>query len=70
MHFVMTLPNIASDRQIASIAAKEKMWLLPLSPCYSGKDPRQGFIMGFGSMPANQMARSVRKLRTILDSAT
>jgi len=70
MHFVITLPNIASDKEVTERAAKERIWLLPLSTCYSGEKKRQGFILGFGSTPAGQMARAVRKFRAILDSAT
>jgi GntR family transcriptional regulator/MocR family aminotransferase len=70
MHFVITLPNIASDREITAKAANERIWLLPLSTCYSGEKKRQGFILGFGSTPASQMAGAVRKFKAILGSAT
>jgi GntR family transcriptional regulator / MocR family aminotransferase len=68
MHLVITVPNIASDKEIVASAAKERIWLLPLSSCYAGEKKRQGFILGFGSTPAGQMARAVRKFRAILDS--
>jgi DNA-binding transcriptional MocR family regulator len=68
MHLVITLPNIVSDKEITAKAAKERIWLLPLSTCYSGEKKRQGFILGFGSTPAGQMGRAVRKFRAILDS--
>jgi GntR family transcriptional regulator/MocR family aminotransferase len=70
MHLVITLPNIASDKEIVAKAAKERIWLLPLSNCYSGEKKRQGFILGFGSTPPGQMARAVRKFWAILDLAT
>lgn len=69
MHFVITLPDIVSDHEIRVEAAKERIWLLPLSTCYSGERVQQGFILGFGSTPASQMTRAVRKFRTILDAA-
>jgi GntR family transcriptional regulator/MocR family aminotransferase len=70
MHFVITLPDIADDRAIAAKAATERLWLFPLSPCYSGSKTRQGFILGFASTPASQMPRAVRKLQAILPTAT
>lgn len=69
MHLVITLPNISSDREIVARAAKERVWLLPLSRCYSGEKVRQGLILGFASTPAEHMPRAVRKLREILAAA-
>jgi hypothetical protein len=40
---------------------------MPLSPAYVGKKARQGFVLGFGSTPANQIPRAVRKLRAMLN---
>lgn len=70
MHFVITLPNITDDRAIVAKAAKERLWLLPLSRCYSGDKVRQGLILGFASTPSDQIPRAVRKLRAILAPAT
>jgi GntR family transcriptional regulator/MocR family aminotransferase len=66
MHLAVTMKNGISDRTIAARAAAERLWLWPLSPSYLGKAPRQGFVLGFGSVAANQIPRSVRKLRTII----
>jgi GntR family transcriptional regulator/MocR family aminotransferase len=70
MHLTVTLPEGfqggITDVDIASRAAKEKLWLWPLSPCYSNGNPRQGFLLGFGNTPEEQMAAAVRRFRQAL----
>src|ERR1700723_809059 len=49
VHLVI-LPNGSySDLEIAERAARQKLWLWPLSPSYLSEVPRPGFILGFGS---------------------
>ena len=45
LHLVVTLPNGAVDREISERAARENLWVWPLSPCYLNKNPRQGLIL-------------------------
>ncbi|MDQ2844145.1 MAG: PLP-dependent aminotransferase family protein [Acidobacteriota bacterium] len=66
MHLVVTLPKGLQDEEIALRAASQKLWLWPLSPCYLGRNARQGFILGFGSTKAIEMVRAVRRLRSVL----
>jgi GntR family transcriptional regulator / MocR family aminotransferase len=68
MHLAALLPGGVSDLETAERAARLKLWLWPLSPSYLGK-ARQGFILGFGSTPAEEMPRAVRKLRNALTQA-
>jgi GntR family transcriptional regulator / MocR family aminotransferase len=63
MHLVITLPPGLSDQKISASAARENLWLWPLSAAYAGKDVRQGFILGFGSTKADEMIHKVRRLR-------
>jgi GntR family transcriptional regulator/MocR family aminotransferase len=63
MHLVITLPPGLSDQKISANAARENLWLWPLSAAYAGKDIRQGFILGFGSTKADEMIHQVRRLR-------
>jgi len=65
MHLVVTLPAALSDQKISAEAAKEGLWLWPLSTAYAGVKARQGFILGFGSIGAEDMAESVRRLRRL-----
>lgn len=66
MHLAVTLPDAFNDREIASRAAREKVWLWPLSPYYIGKKPRQGLVLGFGSTSASQLPQAVHKLRSLI----
>ena len=65
MHVSVILKGI-SDRDIAERAARQNLWLVPLSRLYVGKATKQGFILGFGSMPVEEIPKAVRKLRTLL----
>jgi GntR family transcriptional regulator/MocR family aminotransferase len=66
MHLAVTLPKGFRDQELAVHAAHEKLWLTPLSPAYIGETSRQGFILGFGSTPAEGMPKAVRRLKTLL----
>jgi len=63
MHLVVTLPPGMSDRKISACAAREGLWLWPLSAAYAGANARQGFILGFGGTKVDEMPHQVRRLR-------
>jgi GntR family transcriptional regulator / MocR family aminotransferase len=67
MHLAVMLPEGWRDREIAAAAARERLWLWPLSPCYMGERPRPGLVLGFGSVAAQEVPRAARKLRSILE---
>ncbi len=69
MHMTVTLPEGFHDREIATRAAQEKLWLWPLSPSYIGATPKQGFVLGFGSTPTNQIHEAVYHLRKVLSAS-
>ena len=67
MHLAVILPNGSrSDLEIAERAARQNLWLWPLSPSYLGKVPRPGFILGFGSTAVGDIPPAVRKLGRLL----
>jgi GntR family transcriptional regulator/MocR family aminotransferase len=66
MHLVAVLPGRLQDREISARAAQEKLWLWPLSPCYLTRNPRHGFILGFGSTAAREIPARVRQMRGVL----
>jgi DNA-binding transcriptional MocR family regulator len=66
MHLTVTLKRALNDREIALQAAKQDLWLWPLSPAYQHLKPRHGFILGFGGVPAAQMPKAVRLMRDVL----
>ena len=65
MHLVVTLPNGSRDLETAGRAARQNLWLWPLSPSYLDES-RPGFILGFGGTAVEEIPRAVRKLRNLL----
>ena len=68
LHLVVTLPDGLSDLEISARAARQDLWLWPLSPCYSGTNARQGFILGFGSTKAADMPLLVKRMRQVISA--
>jgi GntR family transcriptional regulator/MocR family aminotransferase len=66
MHLSVTLPDGYDDIEIATRAAKEKLWLWPLSPCWTGPGALNGFILGYGNTPVEQMRVEVGRLRKLV----
>jgi GntR family transcriptional regulator / MocR family aminotransferase len=66
MHLTVTLPQGKRDWEIAERAARQNLWIWPLSPSYLGRGARPGFILGFGSTAVVEIPRAVRKLRKLL----
>jgi GntR family transcriptional regulator/MocR family aminotransferase len=66
MHLTVTLPEGWNDIEIGLKAARDRLWLWPLSKSYVGGKFRPGFILGFGSTPVDQIPRHVRHMRTLL----
>jgi GntR family transcriptional regulator / MocR family aminotransferase len=66
MHLSVTLPDGYDDREIAARAATEKLWLWPLSPCWTGAGARRGFILGYGNTPEEQMRPELARLRKMI----
>jgi GntR family transcriptional regulator / MocR family aminotransferase len=66
MHLAIALENGARDLDIAKRAAQQRLWTWPLSTSYLSKPSRQGFVLGFGSTPVEEIPRAVRKLRVLI----
>jgi len=67
MHLSVIIKGV-SDRHVAQRAAKQNLWLVPLSSSYLGKVRQQGFILGFGSSATEEIPNAMRELRALLDS--
>jgi len=65
MHLTVTFPRGIQDREIATRATLERLWIWPVSTSYMGEDARQGFILGYGSTAAEQIPRAVGRLRAL-----
>lgn len=68
LHVTVTLPDGHCDRELAARAATERVWLWPLSAYYVSGEPRNGFVLGFGSTSVEQIPRAVRLLRSLIQS--
>jgi GntR family transcriptional regulator/MocR family aminotransferase len=66
MHLTVTLRNASRDVEIAERAARQNLWIWPLSPFFMGKAPCEGLILGFGSATSAEIPNAVRKLRNLL----
>jgi len=66
MHLAVTLPNGSRDVEIAEQAARQNLWIWPLSRSYLCEAARPGLILGFGSTTIAEIPRAVRKLRDLL----
>jgi GntR family transcriptional regulator / MocR family aminotransferase len=65
MHLTVMLPKGRRDLEVSARAARQNLWLWPLSPSYVAES-RPGFILGFGSTPVEEIPEAVRKLRNLL----
>ncbi len=68
LHLTVTLPKGYRDRAISVRAARQNLWLWPLSPAYLGAASRQGFILGLGGVTSAEIPDAVRRLREVLTS--
>lgn len=66
LHLAVTLPSAVRDVEVAGRAARQNLWIWPLSPLYIGDVPRSGFVLGFGSTGIEEIRRSTRQLRNTL----
>jgi GntR family transcriptional regulator/MocR family aminotransferase len=65
MHVSLAIKGIA-DREIATRAAQQKLWLAALSPFYLTDRCRTGFILGFGSSSVEEIPRAARRLGDLM----
>ncbi len=64
---VVLLPKGMRDRPLSERAANEGLWLMPLSDRYLGRPTRQGFVLGYGGTPVEEIPAAVRRLGALLD---
>src|SRR5262245_36039910 len=66
MHLAARFDTIR-DRAVAEAAAREGLWVMPLSTCYLGASRPAGFVLGYGGTAATEMPAAVQRLRRLLD---
>jgi GntR family transcriptional regulator/MocR family aminotransferase len=69
MHLALILNKLRNDQVLAASAAKESLWLSPLSASYVGDNSRRGFVLGFGNTRATQIAAAIRHLAALCTNA-
>jgi GntR family transcriptional regulator / MocR family aminotransferase len=67
MHLTVLLENRSNDERAARRAVEYGLSLWPLSRLYQ-RNPRQGFILGFGGTTTTEIPPAVRKLSHLLAS--
>jgi GntR family transcriptional regulator/MocR family aminotransferase len=65
LHVVARLRGIR-DRPLALEAARQLLWVMPLSACYHGSATQQGLVLGYGGVGESEIARAVKRLRSLV----
>ena len=68
LHLTVSLPKGYRDRAISVRAARQNLWLWPLSPAYLGAASRQGFILGFGGVTPAEIPDAVHRFHEVVAS--
>jgi GntR family transcriptional regulator/MocR family aminotransferase len=66
---LVALRDRPGDRSFSERAARERLWVMPLSACYLGPPRHHGFVLGYGGTGAADMGRAVQALRRVIDGA-
>lgn len=66
LHLVAALTDRQRDQEISVRAARQRLWVMPLSSCYLGKASRHGLVLGYGGTRSEEMPDAVRRLRNVL----
>lgn len=66
LHLVVLPKGLKDDVEICKAAAREPLWLWPLSHCYHGPAAKHGFVLGFGGTPPERIPRAVKQIREVL----
>ena len=68
MYLTILLPSGLRDQDVAERAAREKLWVQPLSPAYLGENRRSGLVLGFASTSTEEMPKAVRHLKAVMEA--
>jgi GntR family transcriptional regulator / MocR family aminotransferase len=66
MHLLLMLPKTCSDLESARGAARQGLWVAPLSSCYLQAPAQQGLILGFGGSRIEEIPQAVGRLARVL----
>ena len=63
---LVALRDRAGDRSISQAAAREGIWVVPLSTCYLGTPRHHGLILGYGGTTVAEIPKAIQRLRRVL----
>ena len=66
LHLVAALAAGLDDRRISEEAARQGLWVMPLSACYLGETVRHGLVLGYSGTDVPEIRDGVRRLRGVL----
>jgi GntR family transcriptional regulator/MocR family aminotransferase len=68
MHLLVWVNGLSNDDagKIIASAAADGLGLHPVAPCYFSPPPRAGFLMGFGSLSARELAIGARRFADLV----
>ncbi len=66
MHLVACLSKELDDHDVSLRAARQGLWVMPLSSCYVGRPVRRGFVLGFGGTDVRDIPGGIRRLSAVL----
>ena len=69
MHLTAFLPQRIDDRLLVRAASAAGVSVAALSPCYIGRHPRSGLILGFGGVRPRQVRPALSKLELLIRQA-
>ena len=70
LHLATTLVQGGDDQALVRRLAARGILAVALSGCYSGRDKRQGLLLGFGGFPESRIAEAAQVLGEVLSAAS
>ena len=66
MYLTIFLSRGIRDQVVAERAARERLWVQPLSPAYLGDAVRHGLVLGFASTSVGEVPKAVSHLKSVM----
>jgi len=66
---LVALSDRPGDRSISQRAAREGLWVMPLSACYLSKPLHHGLVLGYGGTSVAEIPKAVQRLRRVIGTS-
>ncbi len=67
LYLTILLSSGIRDQDVAERAARERLWVQPLSPTYLGDAVRHGLVLGFASTSVDEVPEAVGHLKSVMN---